>query len=191
MRRGCVVTITGPSGVGKTTIVRQLMQLFPSEFSEAISHTTRNPRQGEIDGVDYYYITPERFAKMETNGDFLEVVKFDDRQYGSSRQEADIKTRGKNALVVVEPHGVEQWRNNYDGPLVAVKVKPPDTESLRDRMAIQGRDPGFIEKRLQHDKLVFGTDSIEYNLTVINDDIQQTVATIREYVRSCAISVSS
>lgn len=98
-----IVTITGPSGAGKTTLVRRL--LATTLFSEIVSHTTRPMRSGEVDGVDYYFVSPEVFVTT----DFVESVKFGDFEYGvSSREALKCQSTGKIPVVIVEPNGAGQ-----------------------------------------------------------------------------------
>lgn len=183
--RGHVVTLTGPSGSGKTSIAKLLQERHPEEFSEVVSFTTRAMRPGEQEGREYYFITPERFREMEENGEFLETVHFDGRNYGSAYAEADAKREGRLAsFVIVEPHGVDQWVENYDAPFLHVFLEPPSEEELRRRMLGQGRSEESVNQRLAHDADVFNVDKACYHLVVTNDDLEQACRTVRDFVRS-------
>jgi guanylate kinase len=181
---GHIITLTGPSGSGKTTIVKKLMAEFPDEFDEAISFTTRDMRPGETEGVEYYFISEEKYAEMEAAGEFLETVNFNGKNYGSTFAEADRASDGKDAFVIVEPHGVDQWVESYQGSFLHIFVKPPSREVLIERMAFQGRNAEQIEARLAHDAEVFAVDLGRYNLIVVNEDLETTCRAIRRFVRS-------
>lgn len=182
---GRIITLTGPSGSGKTTIAKKLMKDFPEEFDEAVSYTTRDMRPGEQEGVEYYFISEERYAEMLEAGEFLETVNFNGKNYGSTFAEADRATDGKDAFVIVEPHGVDQWVESYEkGEFLHIFVKAPSRETLIERMAFQGRTAEQIESRLQHDAEVFAVDFARYNLVVVNEDLEMTCRIIRRFVRN-------
>ena len=190
MAAGSVVSVTGPSGSGKTTLIHRIMEMYPDQFGEAISHTTRPPRAGEVHGKDYVFIDEDEFDRMVENSEFLETVEFADRRYGSSYAEAKLKTAdGKHALVVVEPHGKEQWMRNWDGPLIAVFLDV-DEETCRDRMAVSGRMADDIEKRLEHDVPIFNVDTSEYHLCLANTDLEQSCSIIVDFLEQRASSAS-
>ncbi len=191
MAAGFVVTITGPSGSGKTTLIHRIMEMHPDQFGEAISHTTRRPRTGEVHGKDYFFINDEEFDRMAENGEFLETVEFADRRYGSAIVEAEAKTAdGKHALVIVEPHGKEQWMRNWDGPLIAVFLDVGE-ETCRDRMAMSGRMADDIDKRLEHDVPIFNVDTSEYHLCLANTDLEQSCSIILDFLEHRSASASA
>jgi guanylate kinase len=148
-------------------------------------------RDGELDGYDYYFIDDETFDLMKSGGEFLETVEFCGRKYGSTYAEADKRTgSGRNAFVILEPHGVEQWKLNYTAPMLHISVKAPSIEELTMRMKLQGRSEENIQKRLAHDAPVFDVDPACYHLVVVNDDLEQACNTIREFVVSQLSSFS-
>lgn len=190
--RGFIVTLTGQSGSGKTTISKHLQALFPDEFTEAVSHTTRAMRSGEVEGYDYYFVSDEEFEAMREQGEFLETVDLYDRKYGSAFAEADRKTAtGKHAFVILEPHGVAQWKENYDAPKLHVRVCAPSNDELVMRMRLQGRSQEDIETRLTNDEKVFDDDPAGYHLVVTNDNLEEACNTIRDFVQQSFRSRSS
>lgn len=183
--RGHIVTLTGQSGSGKTTISKSLQEQHPGLFTEVISYTTRAMRNGELESYDYYFIDDETFDLMDSGGEFLETVKFCGRKYGSAYAEADKRTEnGQNAFVILEPHGVEQWKQNYKAPMIHISVSAPSIDDLVTRMELQGRSEEDIRKRLAHDAPVFDVDPACYHLVVVNDELEQACSTIREFVVS-------
>lgn len=104
-----IITVTGPSGAGKTELVRALVR--EHGFAEITSTTTRAPRAGEREGVDYHFVTPERFAEIEAGGGFLEVIRFTGKAYGAEATEVERNmASGRPSLIVVEPNGADQVR---------------------------------------------------------------------------------
>lgn len=155
-----VVTITGASGTGKTTVIRTLISQFPDRFAEAVSTTTRPMRSGEKMGVDYYYVTPEAFVDLDKSDGFLESVVFDGTMYGIQRSELK-RLEGRTILLSVEPQGAEQVRNRYSGPLIQVFLDSAPEEVIRQRMIAQGRKGPEIDRRLDHDRKYFSF--VKYN----------------------------
>lgn len=182
--RGFIVTLTGQSGSGKTTISKRLQKELPWLFTEAISHTARAMREGELEGYDYFFIDDETFDLMESGGEFLETVKFCGRKYGSAYAEADRSTESRHAFVILEPHGVEQWKLNYRAPMLHISVVAPSIEELVVRMRLQGRSEEDIQKRLVHDAPVFDVDPTCYDLVVVNDRLEYVCQEIRDFVLS-------
>jgi guanylate kinase len=108
-----LVTLTGPSCSGKTTLVRKLLDT--GKFCEVISFTSRQPRQGEVHGVDYYFLEPKLCEKLISHGETAENIRFKDCYYGITKDEIKLKLgSGKTPLVIVEPKGLEQLRKNFD-----------------------------------------------------------------------------
>jgi guanylate kinase len=183
--RGHIVTLTGQSGTGKTTIAKSLQRMYPEEFTEVISHTTRQPRKDEKEGVEYYFINEQQFEQMEANKEFLETVLFSDRRYGAAYAEADMRiASGRNAFMIVEPDGVRQWKENYDGPMLHISIQAPNIDALIARMRRQGRTEKQIQKRLAHDAPVFNVDPACYHLVVVNDRLEQACNDVRNFVLS-------
>jgi len=149
MRINPLVLISGPSGSGKTTIVRHLEMLG---CWEAISHTTRERRDGEVDGVNYYYVSKDEFKLLNKSGGFYEVVEvFDGNSYGISKSELDFRVKEKTTLLIAEPSGVLQIEKRYKlGPIIKIWLEArPGTCTMR--MIERGDTIEKVQKRVSND----------------------------------------
>ena len=178
---GVVITVTGPSGSGKSTLIHRIMEKYPDVYGEAISHTTRKPRPGEVHGKDYIFVNEEEFDQMVENEEFLETVTFAGRRYGSAFSEARLKTEKGHALVVVEPHGKEQWQENWGGTVLSVFLDVNE-ETCCERMAMAGRDAADIQKRIMHDRPIFNVDRSEYDLCLANRNLEAACESLVQFV---------
>jgi len=151
-RSGVLFVISAPSGAGKTTLVEALKQT--GEFVYSVSCATRPARAGEIDGVDYYFLSEEKFLERVKAGDFLEHAKVHGHHYGTSRENVvnNLKN-GRDVLIDIDTQGATNIRNSQD-PLIRdaladVFIMPPNLEELRRRLTKRGTEtPEQIETRL-------------------------------------------
>lgn len=175
------VTITGASGSGKTTVVRELEK---HGWVEAVSTTTRAPRLGEKNGVAYWFVGEEEFDALYSHGEFLETVEFSGNKYGITKSEIQHKTNEAPCAIVVDGSGAVQIHENYHGgPLfrVYLDVRP---HVLEARMALRGDTDEEIRKRLGHDADKFDRwkTGIPWDLVIRNEDpqgIDRTAGLIR------------
>jgi len=136
--RGKLIVISGPGGVGKSTITAQLRN--DPRFWISISATTREPRPGERDGVDYLFLTPERFQEMIEKGDFLEWAEFAGNRYGTPRGPVEEwRTMGKHVILEIEIAGARQVRSRESGATL-IFIAPPSWEELVRRLTSRGTD---------------------------------------------------
>src|SRR6266851_666780 len=142
---GKLFLIVGPSGTGKTTLVHELKECG---LSEVVSVTTRAPRLGEIEGVHYNFITREYFRQLVERDEFIEHVEYNGNLYGSTKSAVLGLLAKGDALIIVEPHGAEQFKKVFPHFVVSIFLKPPAVEELRRRMVARGDKPELIEKRL-------------------------------------------
>ena len=148
---GTLVTLTGPSGCGKTTIA-QLLTALRGDFCEACSHTTRAPRNGEIEGISYHFVNDIKFEAIDLAGGFLESIEYNGTHYGISKQEiSDRVSTGKHTILVVEPVGAGQIRRRYRGKLVQIFIDA-DVDRLRSYMLARGDSPESADKRILLDQ---------------------------------------
>jgi len=170
-RAGDVFVISAPSGTGKTTLARRLLrEIDRLEFS--VSHTTRAPRSGEVDGTDYHFIDRDRFERMVADGEFLEWAQVGDALYGTSRQAVDRMTSsGGDVLLDLDTQGAAAIRRVLPAAIL-IFIMPPDLESLRARLEARGTEsPEALERRI---RLAGGeiAKADRYDYIVINDDLQ-------------------
>ena len=145
-----LILFCGPSGSGKTSLVHYLLQKYPL-FTFSVSATTRPKRKNEIDGKDYYFLTPEEFKNKIKNNEFLEWEEvYEDRFYGTLKSEIKrIDTIGKKAIFDVDVVGGLQIKKYFEDQLMAVFVMPPDLKTLRERLLKRGSEtPESLEKRV-------------------------------------------
>jgi guanylate kinase len=173
-----VLVITGPSGVGKGTLIRLLLDRFP-QMKLSVSATTREPRPGEEDGVDYHFLSPDEFQERIDSDDFLEWAEYAGNRYGTLRSELE---RDAHPLVLeIEVQGARQVRARVRDA-VSVFTAPPSEDALRTRLVGRGSDsPEQIERRLQTAWSELAAES-EFDYVVINDDLDAAVERLSELV---------
>lgn len=178
-----VFVITGPSGVGKGTLIRELRDRVP-ELELSISATTREPRRGERDGVDYHFLDREEFDRRVAGGEFLEWAEYSGNRYGTLRSEVRQRTeRGAPVVLEIEVQGARQVRETMP-TAERIFVEPPTPEDLRRRLIGRGTDgPETIERRLEEaDKELRARD--EFSHRVVNDDVERAANELAGIVRS-------
>jgi len=178
-----VFVITGPSGVGKGTLIRELCSRIP-DLELSISATTRKPRKGEEDGVDYHFLTPEDFESRRDAGDFLEWANYSGNQYGTLRSEVERRTeRGAPVVLEIEVQGARQVRETMP-EAVRIFIEPPSPEILRERLVGRGTDaPDVIEMRLEEaEKELLAKDDFTHRVT--NDDVERAANELAGIIRN-------
>ena len=178
-----VFVITGPSGVGKGTLIRAVRELVP-ELELSTSATTRDERAGEIDGVDYHFLDWAEFDRRVAAGDFLEHATYSGNRYGTLRSEVDRRTdRGAPVVLEIEVQGARQIRESMP-EAVQIFIAPPSPEALRERLLGRGTDSDeVIDSRLR----VAGQEleaRDEFHHQVVNDDVEHAAAELAAIVRS-------
>jgi guanylate kinase len=178
-----VIVITGPSGVGKGTLIRGLLERIP-ELKLSVSATTRAPRPGERDGVDYHFLEPEEFDARVQAGDFLEHATYSGNRYGTLRSEVERQRQaGRPVVLEIELQGARQVRQAMP-EAVAVFIAPPSREALRARLVGRGTDsPDQVEDRLRTAERELEARS-EFAHVVVNDRLEQATDELAEIVRA-------
>jgi guanylate kinase len=180
---GKVFVITGPSGVGKGTLIERLLERIP-ELELSISATTREPRAGEVDGRDYHFLSPEEFRRRLEAGDFLEHASYSGNYYGTLREEVQRRVAQCNSVVLeIEVQGARQVRDAMGADAVLIFIAPPDEAVLRERLESRGTDSReAIEQRLRTAEVELAARS-EFPLEVVNDDLQKAASQLERLVR--------
>jgi guanylate kinase len=179
---GKVFVITGPSGVGKGTLIERLLERIP-ELELSVSATTREPRTGEIDGRDYHFLSPEEFGRRVEAGDFLEHATYSGNRYGTLREEVERRlAEGRSVVLEIEVQGARQVRDAMP-EAVQIFIAPPSAEVLRQRLEGRGTDsPEAIEDRLRTAKTELAAWD-EFPHVVVNDEMQKAASELEGLVR--------
>jgi guanylate kinase len=181
------VVITGPSGVGKGTLIRSLRERMP-ELQLSISATTRLPRAGETQDVDYHFMAPDEFERHVRAGDFVEHADYAGARYGTLRSELQTRSAGGAAVVLeIELQGARQVREQMP-EAVQVFVAPPSVEALRARLVGRGLDAAEqIEARLRTAEEELAAQD-EFAHVVVNDRLEDAVDELVAIVRATTAS---
>jgi guanylate kinase len=178
-RRGLMLVLSSPSGAGKTTIARKLLeQDLGIEIS--VSHSTRKMRKGERDGQDYHFVSHDTFTKMRDHGEFLEWAVVFDNYYGTTRKPVEeALVAGRDVLFDVDWQGAASLRDEARDDVVTVFILPPTAADLEQRLNVRAQDPPEIVRR----RMLGASNEIqhwtEYDYVVVNYDIDRSVAAIR------------
>jgi guanylate kinase len=180
---GHVFVITGPSGVGKGTLIRGLLERVPG-LELSVSATTRAPRPGERDGVDYHFLSEEEFDRRVAAGDFIEHASYSGHKYGTLRSELERRMAEAAGVVLeIEVQGARQIRAAMP-EAVQVFIAPPSVEALRARLVGRGTDaPEDVEARLATALEELEAEK-EFEYVVVNDRLEQATEELADIVRS-------
>ena len=175
--------VTGPSGVGKGTLIRGLLERMP-ELGLSVSATTRGPRPGEQDGVDYHFLTPEQFQARVEAGDFVEHADYSGNRYGTLRSELERWLADGNGVVLeIEVQGARQVRGAMP-EAIAVFIAPPSRDALRARLVGRGTDSSEqVDARLKTAEQELEAQP-EFAHVVVNDRLEDATDELVEIVRA-------
>ena len=188
MRIGNLFVISGPSGAGKGTLVARLLSEVPDAWV-SVSATTRVPREGEIDGVHYYFKSADEFARLVDEDGFLEWARYAENCYGTPRKSVEEHlARGEQVVLEIDVQGAFQVRERFPEAHL-VFIEPPSMEELERRLRSRGTETDeVVQARLAAAKLELSR-KMEYDIRFVNDNIDQATAELVDYVNQCAESM--
>ena len=178
-----IFVITGPSGVGKGTLISELMGRVPN-LELSVSATTREPRPGEEDGRDYHFLSPEEFDRRKEADDFLEFATYSSNRYGTLRSEVERRlSAGHSVVLEIEVQGAQQVRAAKPES-VQIFIAPPDPADLRSRLEGRGTDSAeAIDSRLETAEIELAAQAV-FDHRVVNDDLARAVRELEQIVRA-------
>ncbi len=181
MNKGILLVVSGPSGVGKGTVCKYLTETEPDIFL-SVSATSRKPREGEVEGQHYYFVSPEKFKEMIAGNEFLEYANYITSSYGTPKKPCfEHLENGNSVILEIEVQGGTKVKEKYPDT-VMIFIVPPDMETLKQRLHGRGTEADdVIEKRIKRAYEEF--DYLEkYDYIVVNDDIEKAAQRIKAII---------
>ena len=185
MKKGLLIILSGPSGVGKGTVRKHIMKESSLKIQYSISMTTREPRRKEVDGVDYYFVSNEEFSYHIKHDDFLEWAEFVDHRYGTPKSKVEeMRNKGINVFLEIEINGANQVLNKvHDEGVLSIFLMPPSPKALEERIRRRKTESEeLIQKRLNKG-LKEIKEAHRYQYIVINDKIKRASQEIIDIIR--------
>jgi len=182
------LVVCGPSGTGKSTLLNRLFAAHPSKFGFSISHTTRGPRPGEVDGVNYHFTTEDKFVEMIERKEFIENAKFSGNRYGTSvKAVKDVADQQRRCILDIDTQGVKLIKSNHPSlNPVFLFLSPPSLPDLKTRL--QGR--GTETQESMDKRLNAAIDEIRYavegghDIVIVNDNVDRAYALLEKVALS-------
>ena len=189
MPQGTLFIVSAPSGAGKTSLVRELIESLDG-IRVSVSHTTRAQRRGEVDGVNYHFVTIAEFEAMISQGEFFEYAQVFDNFYGTSRSavEALLKA-GQDVILEIDWQGAQQVREQVPDS-VSIFILPPSCDELERRLANRGTDAHATIARRMRDAVSEMSHYDEYDYLVINDDFTTALRELQALVIAQRLSLA-
>lgn len=182
-RRGTLIVVSAPSGAGKTTLCHEVRGLIPDLYY-SVSYTTRPPRPGEINGIDFHFVTPREFAAMRDRDELAEWAMVHDNMYGTPAKALEgALRRGLDVLLDIDTHGARQLRQRYP-ECVSVFIMAPSIADLQARLRERNSDaPGEIERRLNRarEEIVAWR---QYDYLIINRDVKEAADQLASIIQA-------
>ncbi len=183
MKKGLLVVYSGPSGVGKSTVLHKVLENKDLNLVFSVSMTTRSPRDGEVDGKDYFFVSKEEFEKAIDEDKFLEHAKYVENYYGTPKDYVEhMRNKGFNVVLEIDVQGGLQVMEKCDDA-VSIFVLPPSIDDLKDRLNGRGTEKEeTIKKRVDEAKREIASGEV-YKYHVVNDDIDKTTKDIENIIK--------
>jgi guanylate kinase len=182
-RRGLLIVISGPSGVGKDTLIKRLLEL-DRNLRYSVSCTTRPPRPGEVDGIDYTFVSPERFQQLIDEGAFLEYATYNGNLYGTLAERVErARADGHDIVLKIEVQGAEQVRKRVPDA-VFIFVAPPSTQELARRQEARNSESSedmALRRKIAAQEMELAK---HYDHVVVNDELERAVAEALAIIRN-------
>ena len=185
MKKGLLIIISGPSGVGKGTVRKYIMDNYNLDLAYSISMTTRKQREKEVDGVDYYFVTPEEFQRNIDADNFLEWEEFVGNRYGTPKDKVEeLRNKGKHIVLEIEVNGAgEVLRKVNDDRVISFFIMPPSVDALEARIRRRKTESEeIIQERLQKGKKEM-TMTEQYDYIILNDDVARASQEIVDLIK--------
>jgi guanylate kinase len=181
-KKGVLIVISSPSGAGKTTIAKKLTSK-KSNIELSVSLTTRKPRAGEVDSIDYKFVSPNFFKQKIKQNAFLENAKVFDNFYGTLKKQIESKlNKGKNILLDIDWQGARQVKKRLPNDTITIFILPPSLKELEKRLKKRERSISFVKKRMSKAKqeIMHWT---EYDYAVVNKDLNSCLNKIKNILQ--------
>ena len=179
--KNIMVILSSPSGAGKTTITKKIQQKYQS-FKISVSHTTRKPRPNEVDGVDYYFVSQEKFKKLIKEDKFYEYAKIFDNYYGTSKESVDSTIKNNDIIFDIDWQGTKQLSKFKNLKLIKIYIVPPNKEELKKRLIKRNQDsPSEVERRFKaYDQDIKHWK--DYDYVIINENLEDCYKQIEKII---------
>ena len=190
MNTACLFTISAPSGAGKTSLIKALLSKKPDPIVVSVSHSTRNKRPGEVDGVDYHFVDVDQFETMVENDEFVEYAKVFDNYYGTARESVEnLLESGRHVILEIDWQGARQVKRAMP-ETVGIFILPPSRAALEQRLIDRATDDRVtIERRmLDADREMSHYNDAEY--LVINEDFKQALYDLECIIHSQSMTLA-
>ena len=181
--KGILIVVSGFSGSGKGTLMKELLTRYPDTYALSISATTRSPREGEVDGREYFFVSKDEFEKMIAKGELIEYAKYVENYYGTPRDYVEKKLdEGKDVILEIEIQGALNVKKMFPDTLLLF-VTPPSAEELKKRLVGRGTEMmDVIESRM--DRACEEAEGMEnYDYLIVNDSLDRCVEEMHSIIR--------
>ena len=181
--KGILIVVSGFSGSGKGTLMKELLTRYPDTYALSISATTRSPREGEVDGREYFFVSKDEFEKMIAKGELIEYAKYVENYYGTPRDYVEKKLdEGKDVILEIEIQGALNVKKMFPDTLLLF-VTPPSAEELKKRLVGRGTETmDVIESRM--DRACEEAEGMEnYDYLIVNDSLDRCVEEMHSIIR--------